>query len=88
MLLTSWDQKQKFVDVLQNTYSSKFRNIHRETPVLKSSFNKVAALTLFFIIHLRWLHFIIFFQEWSRLTLSFLMLKMAKYTLKMHEMIN
>ena len=37
-------QKQPFADVLQNKCSWKFRKFHRKTPVLKSLFNKVAAL--------------------------------------------
>ena len=35
-------QKQPFVDVVQNSRSLKFRNIHRKTTVLQSLFNKVA----------------------------------------------
>ena len=34
-------QKQPFADVLQNGRIKKFRNIHRETPVLESLFKKV-----------------------------------------------
>ena len=37
-------QKQSFADVLQIRCSSKFRHIHRKTPVLESLFNKVAGL--------------------------------------------
>ena len=36
----STSQKYLFVDVLQNSCFSKFRNIHRKTPVLESLFNK------------------------------------------------
>ena len=39
----STSQKYLFVDVLQNSCFSKFRNIHRKTPVLESLFNKEAA---------------------------------------------
>ena len=38
------DQKQPFIDVLQNRCSEKFRNILRKTPVLESLFNKVVDL--------------------------------------------
>ena len=36
-------EKRPFTDVLENKYSQKFRNIHREAPVLESLFNKVAG---------------------------------------------
>ena len=39
----STSQTYLFVDVLQNSCFSKFRNIHRKTPVLESLFNKEAA---------------------------------------------
>ena len=38
-------QKQPFADVFQNRCSFEFCNIHKKTPVLESSFNKVADLT-------------------------------------------
>ena len=41
-LLMGTHQKQPFPDVLQNRYSY---NIHRNTPVLESLFNKVAGLS-------------------------------------------
>ena len=34
------EQKQLFIDMLQNMCSKIFRNIHRKTPVLESLFNK------------------------------------------------
>ena len=37
-------QKQLFVDVLQNRCFYKFCNIHRKTPVLDSLFHKVLSL--------------------------------------------
>ena len=36
--------KQSFGDVLQNTFSQKFRKFHRKTPVLESIFNKLTGL--------------------------------------------
>ena len=39
-------QKHLFADVLQNICSKKFRNTHREVPILESLFNKVAGLML------------------------------------------
>ena len=41
-------QKQPFADVLQNSYSLKFRNTHRKTTMLESLFNKVASFTFLF----------------------------------------
>ena len=40
-------QKHSFTDDLQNRCSKKLRNIHRNTPVLESLFNKVAGKKLF-----------------------------------------
>ena len=39
-------QKQPFIVVPQNKYFQKFRNIHKETVVLESLFNKVAGLKI------------------------------------------
>ena len=41
----STSQTYLFVDVLQNSCFSKFRNIHRKTPVLESLFNKVFRMS-------------------------------------------